>query len=357
MDDARYRIREFEEKDYPAEARLHNQINPDDPATAEEIRHWVESLAAPGLVRRQFVVEDHVSGAVVASGDLTQVPFNYHPRKFWISVRVDPDHRRRGIGQKLYNFAERAATEHGAIALWSSVRAEDPLSIRFLLRQGFVEQRRVWVSRLELARANLSALPDRSAAFAAEGIRFSTLALEGPDRPEVRERYYRVWDTSGQDVPIVGQHTSVPFEQFVRFEFESPYFRPEAVFLALHGDDYVGVTVNAVPPADPQTLRVGYTGVLRAYRGRGVATELKRRAIEYARAQGFRYMRTGNDSLNAPIWAINERLGFLRQRTWVNAEKTLESPAESGRRGKENGSGKRVGDGAPSGPPRSGRPE
>lgn len=327
MDDTRYCIRDFEEKDYPAEARLHNRVTPDDPTTAEEVRHWLRSMNAPHLTHRRFVVEERDSGTVVASGGITQVPFNFHPRKFWISVQVDPDHQRRGIGQHLYELSEREANERAAIGLWGSARAEDPASARFLLRQGFVEQRRLWISRLELARADLSALPDRSAALTADGIRFSTLASEGPDRAEVRERYYRVWDASGQDVPTVGTRTSVPFEQFVRFEFASPDYRPEAVFLAIHDDEYVGVTVNDSSSADPQTLRVGYTGVLGAYRGRGIATELKRRAIEYARAQGFRYMRTGNDSLNAPIWAINERLGFLRQRTWIQAEKTLRGPA------------------------------
>jgi mycothiol synthase len=323
MDDGRYRIREFQPEDFPAEARLSNRVDPEEPRTAEELQHWEESMAAPHLIHRKFVAEERVSGAMVAGGELMQVPFNYHPRRFWASVQVDPDHRRRGIGQRLYDVVEREATERAAIGLWGSARAEDPPSVRFLQRQGFVEQRRVWVSRLELARADLSVLIDRSAALAAQGIRFSTLAAEGPDRPEVRERFYRVWDTSGLDVPVVGTHTSVPFEQFVRLEFEGPDFCPEAVFLAIHDDEYVGVTANNRSAGDPGTLWVGFTGTLRAYRGRGIASELKRRAIEYARTHGYRYMRTGNDSLNAPIWAINERLGFLRLRTWIQAEKAL----------------------------------
>jgi mycothiol synthase len=323
MDDTRYRIRDFREEDYAAEARLSNRVDPSEPTTAEELRHWEESMATPPLVHRTFVVEELVSGGVVASGGLRQIPFNYHPHKFWTSVQVDPDHRRRGIGRRLYEVLEREATDRSGIGLWGSAPADDPAGLGFLRHFGFAEQRRVWVSRLELAHAALSALPDRSAVLAAEGIRFSTLAKEGADRPEVRERLYRLWDSTGMDVPIVGKHTSVPFEQFVRFELERPCFRPETVFLAIHGHEYVGMTSNDVLPGDPQTLRVGFTGTLRAYRGRGIASELKRRAIEYARAEGYRYMRTGNDSLNGPIWAINERLGFSRERTWIQAEKVL----------------------------------
>jgi GNAT superfamily N-acetyltransferase len=323
MDDPRYRTREFREDDYAAEARLSNRIGLSEPTTSEELRHWDASMTAPHLVHRKFVVEEVASATIVASGGLQQVPFNYHPHKFWTSVQVDPDHRRRGIGQRLYELVEREATERSAIGVWASARSDDPAGLAFLARQGFVEQRRVWISRLELAHANLSALSDRSATLAAEGIRFSTLAEEGEDRPEVRQRLHGLWDRTGQDIPIVGKHTPVPFEQFVRLELESPYFLSDAVFLAIHGQEYVGMSTLDVPSADPETLHVGFTGTIREFRGRGIATELKRRAVEYARGRGYRYLRTGNDSLNAPIWAINERLGFRRERTWVNAEKTF----------------------------------
>jgi len=323
MDDSRYRLREFRDEDYVADARLSTLIDPSNPTTAEEQRHWDRSIAAPHRANIKLVVEDRASGAVVATGALQHGLFNYHPRKYWTGVQVDPDHRRRGIGQGLYEVLEHRAAERDGVALWGSVRAEDPAGVRFLERQGFVEVRRVWVSRLEIAEADLSTLPDRSVSLAAEGIRFSTLAEEGADRPEVRRRLYQLWDTSAEDVPIVGERTSVPFEQFVRFELERPNFDAAATFLAIHGDEYVGMTSNEVVPGDPQTLRIGFTGTLRAYRGRGVATELKRRAVEYARIQGYRYLRTGNDSLNRPIWAINERLGFRREKTWINAEKAL----------------------------------
>jgi RimJ/RimL family protein N-acetyltransferase len=74
-------------------------------------------------------------------------------------------------------------------------------------------------------------------------------------------------------------------------------------------------------PAEPDTLIVGFTGTLPSYRGRGLASELKRRAVEFARAQGYQYLRTFNDSENPRIWAINQRLGFQVQRIWVRGEK------------------------------------
>jgi mycothiol synthase len=323
MDALRYRIREFRDEDYPAEARLSNRVDPDDPTTPEELRHWDESTAAPHLVHRKFVTEERETGAVVATGAIHQIPFNYHPHKFWTSVHVDPDHRRRHLGQTMYALLEREASERAAIALWASVLLGDTAGRGFLERQGFVEQRRLWVSRLDLARVDLPSVPDRTPELAAEGIRFSTLAKEGPDNADVHRRLYRLWDACGQDVPIVGQHTSVPFETFVRLELGRPEVLTDATFLAIQGDEYVGMSSHEVHGLERSTLRIGFTGVLRTFRGHGIATELKRRAIEYARAQGYRFLRTGNDSLNAPIWAINQRLGFERLRTWIQAEKSL----------------------------------
>jgi GNAT superfamily N-acetyltransferase len=52
------------------------------------------------------------------------------------------------------------------------------------------------------------------------------------------------------------------------------------------------------------------TGVLREYRGRDIALALKLRAIQVARAREMRTMWTNNDSENAPMLAINRKLGY-----------------------------------------------
>ena len=52
------------------------------------------------------------------------------------------------------------------------------------------------------------------------------------------------------------------------------------------------------------------TGVRRAYRGRGIALVLKLLAIRYARSLGALFVRTHNDSGNAPMLAINRKLGY-----------------------------------------------
>ena len=59
------------------------------------------------------------------------------------------------------------------------------------------------------------------------------------------------------------------------------------------------------------------TGVRRAWRGRGIATALKREQAWRAREAGLRSIETTNDDANDPMRAVNARLGFEALPTWL----------------------------------------
>jgi len=318
-----YVVREFAPSDYDAIARIGQRIAPELANSAEEVRHFWEAFAAPHLDQLRLVAEDPVERAVVGWGSLEQRPFNHEPGKYWIEVVVDPDHRHHGLGRRLYDRLEGEAVRRGARGLWATARVEDPPGLAFFERRGFVEQRQVWRSQLDLADANLAVLADRSDALARAGIRFTTLAEEGADRDDVRRRWHAVQSAAGQDVPTLGSHNVVSYEQFLRIEFDDPGLLPEATFFAESEGRYVGVTSLYRVRRRPDQVHVGFTGVLPEFRGQGIAVELKRRSILFAREHGYRTMRTSNDSLNRPIRSINERLGFRRVETQVHGEKSL----------------------------------
>jgi len=324
MDRNVYSVRSFVDPDYEAEARIDFEVDPEFAHTAEEIRHWTEAGAAvPGRLNLKFVVEDRSSNAVVAYGALQHSGSSYHPQKFWVGLGVEIAHRHQGIGKELYALLEREAVARSVLCLWSSARDDDTRSVRFLAQQGFVPRRKTWLSRLDVATANLGGVPDRSKALSDRGIRFSTVQEEGAADPQVRKGLYRLSTLAAADIPRLGEFTPVTFEEFAAFDLDGPGSIPEGTFVARKGSEFVGMSSLEREKARPDTLLVGFTGTHPEYRGLGIASELKRRAVVFARDRGYRYLVTANDSLNRPIWAINERLGFRQQVTWVQAEKTF----------------------------------
>ena len=58
------------------------------------------------------------------------------------------------------------------------------------------------------------------------------------------------------------------------------------------------------------SMHNAFTGVERAYRGRKLGLALKLLAIQCARSYGATSIMTDNDSQNAPMLAINRKLGY-----------------------------------------------
>lgn len=321
MNHEAYRIRQFAPHDYPEEVEVWTRVDPGRVFTVEERRHFEEKILTPPMVNFKIVAEERSSGTAVGFGYLQSDLESYDPRSFWANVSVHPEHQRQGVGLALAKEIDLEIGRRHARRLWAAVRADDARAVRFLSEQGFVERRRSWRSRLDLARA--ANLPDRTETLTQQGISFTTLAEEEVDNPEVLRELYDLSVATVADEPRLGPYTPMTFEQFVEMELRGPSFLPDAYFLAREGSRFVSSSALRRAEGEPDTLQQSFTGTRREFRGRGIASELKRRAVEYGRANGYRFIRTGNDSLNQPMLAINRKLGFQREIERIAAEKQL----------------------------------
>jgi GNAT superfamily N-acetyltransferase len=228
--------------------------------------------------------------------------------RWLLRVTVDPTRERRGIGTHLYDEALRFARSNGATRLDSDVQEALPQGLRFACARGFRVDRHLFESVLEVGRFDETPFADLRAP---EGIRLTSMAEMG-DNEEARRSLWALEMALNQDVPgYATQGWHVPYDRYCQMVFEEPWYRADTQLLALDGDLWVGMA--ALRLGEESGVRYMYhnmTGVVASHRRRHIALALKLEAIRCARRYGVTELRTDNDSENAPMVAINRKLGY-----------------------------------------------
>lgn len=290
---------------YDALAKFLNHFEPD-PIAATDIREW-DRRSEGHIVRRNIVRND--GGDVVGYGVVHHGPWN-QPHEFYLWIGVAAAERRQGIGQVLYDHALTQIRSHHGTALVSEVGEDQTDGLRFAQRQDFVQHKHTFQSKLDLRyfdESTFSAVVDR---VQAQGIRLYTMT-DVADTPTARHQLYTInRQTTLQDPGADGQFPS--FEQFENDVFAAPWYLPAGQWLAADGDRIIGMCAVGYFQESNSMYNM-MTGVDEAYRGRGIAQALKVQALRWAKLYGADYIRTNNNSENAPMLAINRKLGYQPQ--------------------------------------------
>ena len=216
-------------------------------------------------------------------------------------VRVLPEHRRQGVGTRIYEALSEHAGRLGRESLWGRVREDDAASRDFVRNRGFREAGREYEVVLDTAQAEACPEP-------ATGIDLVSLA----ERPDLERAVYEVDCEVGGDVPrpegddFEGQ----PFDRWREQYLEGPGAVPDAMIAALAGDAVVGYTGLRRRGASSPVAENMLTAVRREWRRRGIATALKREQVVRARAAGIEQIFTTNDETNAGMRGVNASLGY-----------------------------------------------
>jgi GNAT superfamily N-acetyltransferase len=229
------------------------------------------------------------------------------PGYFYLNVLVVPEERGRGLGTQMYTDALRFARSQGATHLESSIREHDVKSLRSAVKRGFKVEHHTFESTLDLQTFHEHRFDHLVRRLQAEGFCFFSLAETGLTE-ENKHKLYEVNRDSGLDNP--GNDGIFPdYYAFSKNVFEASWFRADTQILAAHGDRWVGLSAVGMYPADQHAYNA-FTGVIREYRGRGLAQALKLQTILLAKKEGMRYIRTHNDSTNRSMLAVNRKLGY-----------------------------------------------
>jgi GNAT superfamily N-acetyltransferase len=282
-------------------ARLHSYTIPKS-ITAETAREWWTVRA--GEMRLTTLALDEKEQAI-GYWDVDYEAW-MKPGHFHINVIVQPEARGHGLGAQMYSDALCIVREHNATHLKSSVSDMDMNSLKFAVARGFKIDHHTFISTLQLADFQERRFGDLMARIQGDGFRFFPLAEAGLT-DENKHRLYELNRDAGLDHP--GNDGTFPdFQVFAKNVFEASWFRADTQIIASYADRWVGLAAIGIYP-DKHAYNT-FTGVLREYRGRGLALALKLQTILLAKREGMRYIRTHNDSKNRSMLSVNRKLGY-----------------------------------------------
>jgi GNAT superfamily N-acetyltransferase len=275
-----------------------NATSPDDPTSIEEIR-WSDATY-PGGIR--YLAE--VDGAAVGAATVGRI-YRYPPEHpgFWGAIAVLPEARHQGIGERLLRAISDTARSAGKTELHIGCAEHRPEGIEFLAHRGFAELERSKTVRLELA--GLAA----PTVVAPPGIEIVTLAA----RPDLVQGVHAVALETFDDIPGGEDRMAAgDLAEFRARDVDRPSIPHDAFFVAVDtaSGRAVGYASLLMVPGSTTTAWHDMTAVLRAYRGRGIARVVKEATIGWALDHGLTALETGNDVANAPMRAVNARLGY-----------------------------------------------
>jgi GNAT superfamily N-acetyltransferase len=269
-----------------------------------EIAATVEQMRSSSYAKHMRLLAE-VDGQVVGSGVAGPSDF---PGAMFVMPRVPPTLRRRGYGTALLRaLLVHAATLDGRDVAVSYV--DDPDSLAFAERFGFREFDR----QVEQVRP---VGPDDAADVAVpDGVRIVSVG----QRPDLWPVAYEVIGKQAfADMALVTPIT-VTLEQWEQTWISDP----DAMFLALAGDEIVGSAGLILDTDQPQRAENALTVVRRDWRGRGVARALKLVTLAWAAGHDITEVYTWTQRGNDDMRALNERLGYVYRSETINVRASL----------------------------------
>jgi mycothiol synthase len=277
----------------------------------DELREFDASFEGSGYLLRRYIAEE--GGKIVAYAQLFQIPWLREPGRFWLSLRVDPAYRRRGIGGRLYEHLLADLRALGAATAWIGAHESAPEIAASLERRGFREMLRSWPFTLDTRGFDMARFQQAMDRVAARGIAITTLAEERTRDPECLPKLYELYTTITREIPLPGHpHPAPGLDWFERYCYSGPLALPDACFIAKDGVRYAGESAMQRIEGVPGELDQKTTGVHSDYRGYGIAVALKLATIAYAQQHGYTRIWTAVESNNPSMLAINAKLGFVQ---------------------------------------------
>ncbi|HKC18836.1 MAG TPA: GNAT family N-acetyltransferase [Candidatus Dormibacteraeota bacterium] len=242
-----------------------------------------------------------------------------------VEVWLDKSHLDPQRLVELWSWIGEQARRQSSHLLLAYCGEDEPEMLAALSSLGYGRERLEKVWELDLQRHGRTLVEDAAAArtkMSDAGVRLSTVA-DWNDPDKIR-KLFELNERTVQDVPHSLPIMSEALSDFVN-RLGAPDRRLDRWWIAVEGDQVVAMSFLKFPPVRG-TVWTGYTCTHPDYRGRGIARAVKLQSLAQACELGVTTVCTDNDSENAPMLHINERLGYARRPGFVEHHKRVEIP-------------------------------
>jgi mycothiol synthase len=266
-----------------------------------------------------------VDGSPVAYLGWMHGPPDQDPeRHCQVEVALDRAHLDVDLLTFLWRWVAGEAEATGSLKLEAYAGEDEPEMIEALERTGFESDRLEKVWELDLNQQGEQLVRDAREArseASKEGIELLTVA--GWQDPQAMSKLHALDGKTRMDIPTTFPILPEPVEDFTR-RAGAPDRPHDVWWIALAGDRPVAMSYLRIPPGRGNAW-TGYTCCDREYRGRGLARAVKLQSLAQAAERGVPFVYTDNDSENAPMLHINEKLGYRPRPGFVSLLKRVSS--------------------------------
>jgi len=299
-------IREGTLDDAAAAASLSALVNPEFVSTEASTRH-IMATDPPEAQRRRWC--DERDGTIVGWASLGLVVETSEQGVAWLAVTVHPEYRGRGIGTELAAIAHERGEEIGARVIHGWSRSDDA-AVRFARAHGFAQT----------SSNDLLTVDPRTIAppHPPPGVELQPLTTFADDPAPI----FHVDSVTVLDEPGEITYDDLRYDFWLDHFWAHPLLDHDAGMVAIVDGTPAAVTYLHVDRERGRATNNG-TGTLPEHRGRGLAILAKRASLTRAAGLGVTAVYTANDVTNAPMQAINRKLGYTKCATMLSWSKTL----------------------------------
>lgn len=299
------------------------KLNPNDPPQSLDVLRANVLEQHPHRQNIRIIAYAPELDIVVGSAQVayeTELSPSYEQNKHtcYAGAAVEEEHRNRGVAKALLKEVVKILKELGKPVIYSDVGEES--GHEMIKKLGFAEiamesaENRLYLKNVDWDRMNqwVKEGPKRSPTTK------MTSFIEVPD--DLLERFTKFHTTAMNTIPKEGMELEGIFTPESRRIEEEKYHKMGSIWRTLmtveEDGEISGLTELIYNEKEPHYALQELTAVLPKYRGRGLGKWLKASMLLYMHETypAIEYIITGNADVNAPMLAINEKMGYRRYR-------------------------------------------